>query len=279
MTAPEVARHWRHPGVPGVDLLRARYVTHRFGRHTHDAYALGLVRAGVEEWRHGGSLERAGAGAIPVVNPGTVHTGHAGVPEGWTYRMLYPSVPVMTGIAAEVGLAPGTPWFPDPVLDDADAAALLLSAHRAAESGDALAASSLTRLLLAHLLRRYARAGGTAAAGTAPPAAGALTVLRARDLLATRLTDPPTLEDLAAELGAAPFPLLRAFKRRYGLPPHSWLTQYRVDRARVLLDGGEPPAAVAAAVGFVDQAHLSRHFRRVHGVPPGAYQRERTGRR
>jgi AraC-like DNA-binding protein len=276
---PELARHWRHPGVPGVDLLRARYVTHRFGRHTHDQYALGLVRSGVEEWRHGGSLERAGAGAIPVVNPGTVHTGHAGVPEGWTYRMLYPSVPVMTRIAAEAGLPAGTPWFPDPVLDDPDAARLLLSAHRAAETADALAASSLTLLLLARLLRRHARVGAAPRTHRATTVAGTPTVVRARDLLVGRLTDPPTLEELAAELGTAPFPLLRAFKRWYGLPPHAWLTQQRVDRARALLDAGDPPAAVAATVGFVDQAHLTRHFRRIHGVPPGAYQRERTGRR
>jgi transcriptional regulator GlxA family with amidase domain len=35
------------------------------------------------------------------------------------------------------------------------------------------------------------------------------------------------------------------------------------------------PALVAAEAGFADQAHLTRHFKRVVGVPPGAYQRER----
>jgi AraC-like DNA-binding protein len=33
---------------------------------------------------------------------------------------------------------------------------------------------------------------------------------------------------------------------------------------------------VAAEAGFADQAHLTRHFKRIVGVPPGAYQRERT---
>jgi AraC-like DNA-binding protein len=272
----ETARYWRHPGLPGIDLLRARYVTHRFARHTHDAYAIGLVRAGVEEWRHGGSLERAGAGAIPVVNPGTVHTGHAGVPEGWTYRMLYPSVDVLAGIAAELGRPAGTPWFAEPVLADPAAARLLLAAHRAAERGDALAASSLTRLFLTDLVRRHASVGaaGPAGRGIAPRPAGALAAVRARELLETRLADPPALEALATELGTGPFPLLRAFRQRYGLPPHAWLTQRRVERARVLLDAGLRPASVAATVGFTDQAHLTRHFRRVLGVPPGAYQRE-----
>lgn len=86
---------------------------------------------------------------------------------------------------------------------------------------------------------------------------------------------PPTLETLAAELGTGPFALLRAFKKEYGMPPHTWLTDARVRRARRMLDAGVAPAEAATAVGFTDQPHLNRHFTRIVGVPPGAYQRER----
>jgi AraC-like DNA-binding protein len=90
------------------------------------------------------------------------------------------------------------------------------------------------------------------------------------------MAGPPSLAELARELGTGPFALLRAFRDRYGLPPHSWLTDARVRRAAVLLADGTPPSAVAAAVGFCDQSHLTRHFTRIVGVPPGAYQRERA---
>jgi AraC-like DNA-binding protein len=73
----------------------------------------------------------------------------------------------------------------------------------------------------------------------------------------------------------SPFALLRAFRGETGLPPHAYLNQLRVRLARRLLDRGVAPAEVAAEVGFADQAHLTRHFKRVMGVPPGAYQRER----
>ena len=69
--------------------------------------------------------------------------------------------------------------------------------------------------------------------------------------------------------------LLRAFRDAYGMPPHTWLTDARVRRARLLLDAGTAPAEAAVAVGFTDQPHLNRHFARIVGVPPGAYQRER----
>jgi len=65
-----------------------------------------------------------------------------------------------------------------------------------------------------------------------------------------------------------------AFRGETGLPPHAYLNQLRVRLARRLLDRGVTPAEVAAAVGFADQAHLTRHFKRVVGVPPGSYQRE-----
>jgi AraC-like DNA-binding protein len=108
-----------------------------------------------------------------------------------------------------------------------------------------------------------------------PNAAAAGVAARAREILDAGLTSPPGLEALATAVGTRPFSLLRAFRESYGLPPHAYLTQRRVERARELLDTGRPPAEVAVTAGFFDQAHLSRHFRHIVGVPPSAYQRER----
>ena len=58
----EAARYWQHAAVPGVDLLQATYVTHRYAQHTHETYTLALIEDGVEEFRHDGSLLRAGRG-------------------------------------------------------------------------------------------------------------------------------------------------------------------------------------------------------------------------
>lgn len=90
------------------------------------------------------------------------------------------------------------------------------------------------------------------------------------------MAEPPSLEQLAQELGTSPFALLRAFKAEYGMPPHTWLTDARVRRARHLLEAGTAPAEAAVAVGFTDQPHLNRHFTRIVGVPPGAYRKERA---
>jgi len=53
------------------------------------------------------------------------------------------------------------------------------------------------------------------------------------------------------------------------------LTGRRVDRARRLLLDGAPAAEVAAAAGFTDQAHLTRHFKRYLGTTPSRYSKTR----
>lgn len=271
MTGREQARHWEHPALPGVDLLRARYIRHTFPRHAHDGYVIATVTGGVQGIGLPDGAERAGAGGVVLINPETPHSAYAGTEEGWAYSVLYPARQIVAAVAADLGVPRGTPAFDATVLHDPVTARMIADVHAAAESDNALAADTCLRLLLARLLARHG-AGRVTARGRS---GGQAVAARVRDLLTARLADPPGLEALAAEFGISPFALLRAFKSVYGLPPHAWLTGERVKTARRLLDEGVPPAAAATAVGFTDQSHLNRHFTRIIGVPPGAYQRER----
>ncbi|WP_307536025.1 AraC family transcriptional regulator [Streptomyces sp. V3I8] len=270
-TGQERARHWRYAELPGVDLLRARYVHKTFVRHTHENFVIAAVTDGVEVFHHGGADRYAGPGTLALVNPDTPHTGRAGVPEGWRYGAVYPSPELVAEIAAGTTSLRGSPGFVDPVLDDPYTVGLVHQVLRAADEGNALAADTLLRVAVTRLLRLNGGALPQRVARTA----GARTAARARAVLEERITRPPTLERLAGDLGTSPFALLRAFRDAYGMPPHAWLTDVRVRRARRLLDAGVLPSEAALAVGFTDQPHLNRHFTRIVGVPPGAYRRER----
>ena len=264
--ASEQARHWPHPVFAGTDLLLARYVTHRFGRHRHPQYTFATVTAGVEEFEYRGMLHHVVPGTLALVDAETVHTGQPGIDGGWRYEVLYADVELVREVAGGV-----RPSFADPVVDDAEVAATLRRAHRASAGRDRLAASALTRELIELLVHRYSRP----ALAVAPPDLGARPVRECAALLRERLVDPPSIDELAELAGCSPFALTRAFHRHVGLPPHAYLTQCRVDQARVLLGSGADVASTAFAVGFADQAHLTRHFRRHIGVPPGRFARER----
>jgi AraC-like DNA-binding protein len=61
-----------------------------------------------------------------------------------------------------------------------------------------------------------------------------------------------------------------------GMTPHSYLTQVRVRHAKSLLSAGLPITQVATEAGFYDQAHLTRHFKRIVGLTPGRYVKHAT---
>ena len=84
------------------------------------------------------------------------------------------------------------------------------------------------------------------------------------------------LETLAKRAGLSRFHALRAFKQRYGLPPHAYQLCLRIGHARRLLVDGAPAADVAVRCGFADQSHFTRHFKRLNGVTPMQYARAHT---
>ena len=124
---------------------------------------------------------------------------------------------------------------------------------------------------------------GTSAAGTpaAPPSGDLSAITDVCAMLHARMAaDPscaPDLQALAQAQDRHRTTLVKQFARRYGLPPQAWLRNWRVARARVLLRGGLPLADAAQAVGFADQAHLTRVFKQVYGSPPGVLVRAGAG--
>ena len=91
-----------------------------------------------------------------------------------------------------------------------------------------------------------------------------------------RLNGEVTLEVLAQECGLSRSHFARAFKKATGLPPHRWLLDRRIERAReLLLNSPLPIADVADLCGFADQSHFTRVFTNALGVSPGEWRRLR----
>ncbi|MEU9441373.1 AraC family transcriptional regulator [Streptomyces sp. NPDC048304] len=252
-------------GGPPLDLLTADFRRHTYAPHAHDEYTIGVCVGGTEVIDYRGGRIRTGPGTIVVLDPGEMHTGGPGnATDGYAYRALYAEPSLLAD-----GTLGGLPHFREPLLDDPELAAALHRAHtRLSACPDPLEAESVLPWLLTALARRHSTARS---APDEIPGAGAI-ALTVRDRLADDLTAPPPLAGLAAELGLSRYQLLRAFRTTMGIPPYAWLAQYRVHRARTLLEAGLRPAEVAGLVGFADQAHLTRWFRRVLGVTPAAYR-------
>jgi AraC-like DNA-binding protein len=87
----------------------------------------------------------------------------------------------------------------------------------------------------------------------------------------------PTLEQMAAVARLSPTYFASQFKRTTGLPPYRYVIGRRIERAKQLMLTARDVslAEVALHVGFSDQSQFSHHFKRVIGVTPGEFKRQR----
>ena len=266
---PEQAKFWRAQDVGNLELLRATYINHSFSRHTHDGFMIGVIEQGGCRFYYRGGYHIAAAGSIVLINPGEVHDGSGSFGASMTYRALYPEVSHLQRAASELaGRQRDIPYFPEPVMADDPLSSQIRSLHQTLEaSASPLERESRLLWTFAQLVGRFAEHR------PAPNRIGKepLAVTRAREYLEAYHAEPVTLAQLASIANLSPFHFLRVFRAELGLPPHAYLTQVRVARAKTLLSQGMPIPQVALETGFVDQSHLTRHFKRLVGVPPGHY--------
>ena len=254
--------------------MSARYIDHRFAPHVHDGYVIGMIMAGAQRYRYRGAEHLAGSGTLVLINPDELHTGHKGTEDGWLYRAFYPDSGQITSLLAELELPTHhLPTFGATLYRDQDLVNGFCQLHRLLESpATALQQQTVWRELVLSLLQRHAAVPDADRPGKEHRA-----VSLAKELLHAQLAAPPSLETLAAAVNLSPFHFARVFRRATGMPPHTWLMQQRIARARVLLQSGCLPLEVAMQLGFADQSHLSRQFKQVYGVGPGAYRSAKRG--
>ncbi|MFB9368191.1 AraC family transcriptional regulator [Kitasatospora albolonga] len=261
MTPGQEVSAWRPP-VPGlVEVLHARFTEHRYPMHVHDSWTLLIVDDGAVQYELDRHRRGTPLGTVSLLPPHVPHNGAPATAEGFRKRVLYLDTTQLD--TSLTGPAVDGPDITDPLLRDR-----IGRLHTAlARPGEELEAESRLALI-AGRLRTHLRPD---APEGAPPPRGLAQDLR--DLLDADLLAPPTLAEAGRLLHAHPTHLVRAFGAAFGIPPHQYLTARRIDRARRLLLAGQPPAEVATAVGFHDQPHLNRHFRRFLGTTPGRFTR------
>ena len=269
--------YWRAGELGGVELLRTRRSQHSFPRHAHEGLACGVIESGDFGFTSRGHKWVAMPGvSVVVVNPEDVHDGGPLGDAGYDYRMFYIDTPLVTRAIAERG---GTergllPFFPELMVQDAELARCFMQLHRALERDSGAGRLERETRFLAAVSALVARHSRERPAAHGFDGRLHRSVSRAREYLEAHVADDVSLTELAQAAGVSRFHLLRQFRRLHGLPPHSWFMQHRLRLARRLLHAGETPAAVAAALGFVDQSHLTRRFLALYGVTPGRFRRE-----
>ncbi|MEI2386148.1 AraC family transcriptional regulator [Breoghania sp. JC706] len=126
--------------------------------------------------------------------------------------------------------------------------------------------------LLAHLTRRY---GGLQLTRESRGTLSLWQEKRIVEYMVAHFDKPISIAQLAGSCGLSRSYFIKAFTRSFGRTPHRWLTEYRIKKARELLESDVPLAEIALACGFADQSHFTRVFSQRTGETPARYRRPR----
>jgi len=263
-------RFWRDEKLP---FIEARSVhdgrKFRYGKHAHEAFSIGIVTSGRCIYLNGKTRTPVGAGSVVVMNPGDAHACNPSHDELWSYRMLYVDVPWLIGIQQDLGISRDQHFRPS---------STTLSTQPELYVG----LRRLYDILTDERAERLEKHGAALAFMTevqqalspAPdlPLHGHRGLERAAQFIRDNHTRSLKLEEICSAADLSPSYLIRAFKDKYGLTPHAYLTNCRIEFSRTQLRRGRPIAEVALAAGFSDQAHLQRSFKMLVAATPGQYR-------
>ncbi|HEY5921554.1 MAG TPA: AraC family transcriptional regulator [Kofleriaceae bacterium] len=256
------------PELPGVRVLRGEGTTHLW-RVLSDVYAISTPPSSAAEYRYRRRDHTFAAHTVGLFEPDEVFE-ITRMPFPETCRSLHIAPHVIETSARELGIRKGRVEFKHSLVRHQELFELTLQLHRALEThSSALERQSWFTRCVHHLLDDVVEVSAARLKVRWETAA----VRKARELIDARFADDVSLDDLASACGMSRFHTLRSFSAAVGLPPHAYQTQLRVNQAMRLLGAGVSASAAASEVGFADQSHLHRHFKRINGITPGAFVR------
>jgi len=259
--------------VPGCELLSATGSTRCWSQPVHEGFTVAAVHGGLPptatQWRSRGRTVITAGGELMAINAGD---GHA------TLRVHAPAAFDAVSLTGEriddaaraAGLR-GSFWLRSPACSSARVFAAVRAFVTVVARGD-------EPLFVEAACHDLANAIVTDLGETQPD-----TLCRSRSAPDPRLRrareclddmageNRPSLLDVANEAGLGRSQLCALFKDYYGVSITQYGLTVRVAKAKARLLEGTPVKDVAADLGFTDQAHFSRHFRRRHGLAPGAW--------
>ena len=262
---------WRDIRMPYVELRKisdARQVC--YAPHSHTHWSLGAVTSGQSTFCYRDATHQISAGDIVMMNPHWVHACNPVENQPWAYMMLYVDTEWLSELRYQLGLL-NTPYWQDiatavitqPALyaGYCDMAACLLDEQR--DIGDKQTALVECLSATLQVLAQESPAALPQAPSTLENVAAYLRANYASDI---------SLERLCQQSGYSAGHLIRAFKQHFGLTPHAYLINQRIQKGQIALKHGQPIVQAAMNTGFNDQPHFQRTFKRLVAATPNQYR-------
>jgi AraC-like DNA-binding protein len=268
MSKPATHQFVRCPGLPHLELRTATGSRDCYQTHSHDEYSFGTIDAGRAIYTYGAHNTALKPGMTVMMEPGLAHACNPEDHQAWSYRMLFVDAQWVHQSFLPLAYAPHPPrlLFAQHATDEPAVYEALgrIAEALAGRSADVLEVDEwLLTFLAKHVL--VPRVAPT------QPDADEQVLNAVRALICAQVECDLTLAQLAQASGWSGYQLIRKFKRAFGQTPHAFQIDQRLNRAKTLLKQGAGLSDVAHQLGFADQAHFQRHFRKRHATTPKNY--------
>lgn len=259
--------------VPSLTVLHAAIEDFSYDRHAHEEYAFGVTLSGRQDFFSGGQFHKSPPGNVILFNPEEVHDGQPGGEHTLDYLMLYVDPEQVSPLSAEVlGRETGAGFrSPNTLIQDAKLRGAILELARlvTANAGSCIDQENA----LYRVVERTVQLGGafhTERSATQPDAL----LMRAKAYIHAHLDRDISLDEISQAAHLSKYHFLRLFRQHYGITPHQYVINCRINAARSALTQGAPLNEVALRYGFSDLSHFNRRFKRIYGLTPHQYQRD-----
>ena len=259
---------WRVAGFESIELLRGSQVTLEYPRHWHEEIYLSTTLGGTSYLDYLGTSQRIPRGALAMVAPGDIHANRK---IACTFRCLFIEFHALRN-SVEQFIERNIPGlgFRSGLIENQRTLGKFLQVHHSMEDGEPGLARDDCAFSFLHEL-----AAGHGTAGIPLPRNGNedFAVRQTKQFLDEHYAERVSLQQLARWTRMSACHLNRSFRQKIGMPPHEYQLQVRILKAKSFLRLGRSISETASLVGFVDQSHFTRHFKRSLGVTPGRFLR------
>ncbi|WP_077307403.1 AraC family transcriptional regulator [Terribacillus halophilus] len=243
----------------GVTALSVSMKDFTYKKHAHREYALGVTLRGIQQYNLDGHNQLSYPNGVMLFNPEQPHDGMAYDDDGLDYVMLYIEPELMLEMTEQKEVF----LFSNPIVYNGELERKIVNLSTAVlnQRDEALCYELLVSLIdsltLIEMKTSYRKADPF--------------VSKAKEMMHASLHSVLKLDEICKELQLSKFKFIRLFKQHTGISPYQYFLNGKVELAKHILEKSRDVYMAVAACGFVDLAHMNRHFKHSYGITAYEY--------
>lgn len=259
--------------INGLSAFSAQMKEFSYDKHAHEEYSIGVTRKGRQDFFSDGVFHKSNAGNVMLFNPEQVHDGSAGARSELQYEMLYIPQATLINLMRSLGhISDDQARLKSSIFNDEVLRSQVLNLSQMMGQAD-LSALEEEAALLAIAQSVIRLGGGTFHSGHYQRRKDTL-LLRAKEYILSNLSQKITVDEICQAANMSKYHFIREFNQQFGMTPHQYVLNCRINRAKQALHTGDKVSDVAVNFGFSDVSHLNRKFKKSFGITPHQYQRQ-----